>query len=92
MNNKTSKWYKQIGGDFGCVKLKNKWVWYDCLHCARHMYPHLFATPRWQGPPSNAIINATNLKAVSRIACQGPEMHKEIWQLKNAREKSNGNL
>jgi len=57
--NRHSRWYKTVGGDFGAVKLGGKWVWYNCLVCARYAHPEEFKTPRWQGPPSSAIIRAS---------------------------------
>lgn len=56
--NRQSKWYKEIGGDRGAVKIGTTWYGYVCLTCAQERYPELFKTDRWQGPPSKAIIQA----------------------------------
>ena len=60
ISNKHAKWYKVIGGDFGAVKIGTQWRNFTCLYCLRNnvFRKHLFKKPRWQGPPSRAIINA----------------------------------
>jgi hypothetical protein len=82
MSNKTSQWYKEIGGDFGCIRPKGKpWVWYDCLLCARYQFPEIFKTQRWQGPPSKAILRGKANRVNRRLICFGGAYHNEI--LKN---------
>jgi len=83
MSNRHSKWHKEIGGDWGCVKIKNKWIWYDCLICAREKYPDKFnETPRWQGPPSKAIIAAKINRINERVPCDGAAIHKRFFERK----------
>lgn len=60
MSNRQSKWYKEIGGDSGTVKLGTTWSRYSCLMCVRYRYPDKFKTDRWQGPPSSAITRSLN--------------------------------
>lgn len=79
--NRKSKWYKMVGGDFGCIKLQGKWIWYDCLICARTMFPDHFMTPRWQGPPSPAI-EKTIKERPTRIYCGGSDMHNLVFKNK----------
>ena len=81
MSNKTSKWYKEIGGDSGTVKIGSTWFRYSCLMCARFRYPSKFRTDRWQGPPSPAITRALNGPVV--VDCQ-PSDH--AWALKQLKE------
>jgi|WetSurMetagenome_2_1015567.scaffolds.fasta_scaffold03175_25 hypothetical protein len=83
MGNRQSNWYKEIGGDWGTVKIGRKWIWYDCLWCARYLYPKEFSTPRWQGPPSKAIIKASAARiGGTKVHCSGAKKHKEIIKFK----------
>jgi hypothetical protein len=84
--NKDARWYKEIGGNWGTVKIGRKWVWYDCLLCARAWYPKQFKTVRWQGPPSAAIVNAHNNRTKFRVTCGGANMHKIILTLKQEKK------
>lgn len=82
MSNLSAKWYKEIGGDFGAMKSprdRRKWVWYDCLQCAREAHPETFKTPRWQGPPSKAISKAYRERQADRIPCGGAENHRGMY-------------
>jgi len=49
-NNKNADYYKVVGGYFGAVKIKGRWIRFkNCCYC------NLSGLIRWQGPPSKAI-------------------------------------
>lgn len=61
--------YKEIGTDqCGAVKVGNKWLKYNCLHCARKLYPSEFRE-RTQGPPNKSITKA--LRGPILVFCSG---------------------
>jgi len=83
--NRDCLWFKPYGGDHGAMRRSRgrRWVWYDCLHCARFDNPEVFSTPRWQGPPSEAIVKAMKRAYNGEaIRCKGADYHKKIREAK----------